>query len=169
MRERWRSVNSALAWAFRVLEQDVIQHTSAHRMMGGGRDGARDGLTAYERHAQASLMVAPAASMTGLERAYCRYRWGGIKDQDPDWGRVYDYVRVNGMWSVAPRRGLWKLMLRYRGEHIGVHALRRDLGCGMGSVMDYQETAFAILNDLDDRVRPKLEARLYEAGLIEEI
>lgn len=81
------------------------------------------------------------------------------------WSKIVDTLR-HQMPACKSSRGVEKLIRRYRGDLIGVHAMRKDLRCAMADVEKYLGDASEVLGRMDERIVYLLEPGFLEAGWV---
>lgn len=144
-----------MAWSFRVASKPIISQPATHRMRGPA-SGVKE-FTEHELHAQAAQVLGHAqAALSPLEYLYCEVKWG----RRNEWTLLSDYLLQKTSIERRRRRGIDKIVRRWRGERIGVRAMQWDLHCRHADVERYRRDVFGCLQQIHDKVIDRLEHAL---------
>jgi hypothetical protein len=151
----FRSVHHALVWSFSISSKAIISQPGTYRMRGPA--GGVQEFTEHERHAQAAQVIGNAERALGpIEFLYCEVRWG----RRPEWAALGGYLLTKTGIEERRRKGVDKIVRRWRGEKIGEHAIRYDLRCRQADVSSYRRLVFGVLEEIHDKVLHRLEFAL---------
>ena len=177
MRETWRSVDEALAWAYRVAAGDIIKLSSLGKMRGAERQSSE--ATPHEIHAQAAIMMAHVQRLRDVLQAYVHARyWPAMRDQssvDESYRAAMGILvraTIGALGTgVHSARAVHVCIAQYfeRGESRsfqGVHWVQREARCRKATALEMRRAVWDSLDALQGRAWVILEDEMRGAGLL---
>jgi hypothetical protein len=156
---KFKSVEHALAWAFRVESTAIIKTSSASAAMMGGGGMSHGELTAHDRHAYAAMIIDQASRATDKPSMALLRALYGIADAADVRAYLVPIVVAALPTGVHSRRAIEDVINAYCGRNRGVEELRRALQCRKSTALETRRGAYRAL----DAVLERAVARIIDA------
>lgn len=168
----FKSVESALSWAFNQVATVPVKSSAVHRMCGKPSRGTSNslliGLNQDERMKQAANIIGMVESLSDPAcRELIFAEFGYERDDD-----LMKHVMIRAMVVVGTgvekrRRGVRDIVLTYFGENIGQRKIRDDLKCNRNNVHIHVNKVHDELDRIRSRAIDTLHQEMINAGLVE--
>lgn len=170
----FRSVDAALAWAYRTAARDIIKISALGTWRGAEKPGST--LTPQEMHGGAAQVLGHVRRLPDLEQAnvHARY-WPSRLDgggQDPSYRAAIEMLARSIMGTQGTGLHSWRgavLVVKqfYEGEKGGIRAVRKAEEVGQAKAVESRNAAWDRLTLINNRATGELETSLQEAGWLE--
>jgi hypothetical protein len=132
---------------------------------GAGETGAAGELTAYDRHAQAALILGLCERiLSDLHIAYVRVQYGREASGFDLLGR---HLAANFGTGMHSRRGVELIIRTYCGQKTGLRELRKSMSCGMLKAASLRNRGYDALDMIHDQAMDTLQREMESRGLLE--
>jgi hypothetical protein len=156
----------ALRWAYETTSRPIVKISSVHAMRGpgGGETGADGELTAYDRHAQAALILALCERvLPGLHMAYVKVQYGR---EASGFDLLVHHLAANFGTGMHSRRGTELIIRTYCGQKTGLRELRKSMSCGMLKAASLRNRGYDALDRIHDQAMDALQREMESRGLL---
>ncbi|SOD41795.1 hypothetical protein [Nitrosovibrio sp. Nv4] len=161
---KFRNPEHALRWAYETTNRPIVKISSVNAMRGpdrGGETGADGDLTAYDRHAQAALILGLCERvLSALHMAYVTVQYGR---EASGFDLLARHLAANFGTGMHSRRGVELIIRTYCGQKTGLREIRKNLSCGMLKAASLRNRGYDALdmihNQAMDILQREMEAR----------
>ena len=164
---KFNNPRHALRWAYETTNTPIIKISSVNVMRGpDGTGGGADGeLTAYDRHAQAALILSLCERvLPGLHMAYVRVQFGR---EAGGFDLLTRHLAANFGTGVHSRRGIEQIIRAYCGEKIGLREIRKCMSCGTLKAAALRNGGYDALDLIHAQTMDILEREMHSRGLLQ--
>jgi hypothetical protein len=163
---KFNNPRHALRWAYETTNTPIIKISSVNAMRGpDSAGGAVEGeMTAYDRHAQAALILGLCErALPALHMAYVRVQFGREAE---GFGMLARHLAANFGTGVHSRRGIEQIIRAYCGEKIGLREIRRTMSCGTLKAAALRNGGYDALDLIHAQAMDILEREMHARGLL---
>jgi hypothetical protein len=163
---KFNNPRHALRWAYETTNTPIIKISSVNAMRGPNKaGGAVEGeLTAYDRHAQAALILSLCErALPSLHMAYVRVQFGR---EAGGFDLLARHLAANFGTGLHSRRGIEQIVRAYCGEKIGLREIRRSMSCGTLKAAALRNGGYDALDMIHAQTMDILEREMHSRGLL---
>lgn len=166
----FKSVDHVMSFAFNRANIPVVKGSSISSMMGGGGLGYGELSQAEKRDQAVSIIYIANSVLDENEKAWVLAKYNSALVGS--YNSAVEESLVRAVIGSLPtgmhgRRNYSKLVINYFcANKIGVHAIRKDLSCGLADVPKYRSEVCQLLDSIWHRLEGKLEYEFSKRGLI---
>jgi hypothetical protein len=157
---KFKSVEHALSWAFRVESTAIIKTSSVSAAMMGGGGMSHGALTSHDRHAYAAMIIDQASRATDKPSMVLLRAIYGVADVADVRACLVPIVVATLPTGTHSRRAVEDIINAYCGRNRGVEELRRSLQCRKSTALETRRGAYRAL----DAVLERAVARIRDAA-----
>ena len=163
---KFNNPRHALRWAYETANTPIIKISSVNAMRGPDTaGGAVEGeLTAYDRHAQAALILNLCErALSALHMAYVRVQFGR---EAGGFDLLTRHLGANFGTGLHSRRGIEQIIRAYCGEKTGLREIRKTMSCGTLKAAELRNRAYDALDLIHAQTMDILEREMDNRGLL---
>jgi hypothetical protein len=156
----------ALGWAYETCSRPIVKISSVNAMRGtdGGGEGANGELTAYDRHAQAALILGLCERiLPALHMAYVSVQFGR---EASGFDLLTRHLTANFGTGMHSRRGTEQIIRSYCGEKSGLRELRKSMACGMLKAASLRNRGYDALDMIHNQAMDILQKEMENRDLL---
>ncbi|MCP5244855.1 MAG: hypothetical protein H6937_02345 [Burkholderiales bacterium] len=168
----FRSVESALSWAFQNHSIAIVKTPGINRMYGKRNPGTLNdvlaGLNQIDRSMQAANIVGAVYALDDVShREYICAVYGYERSDEQIRSLMIRAMGVMGT-GTHRRRGVRDILLNYLGANIGQRQIRDDLQCNRNDVYIYRNRIFEMLDKVRAGALNELHHVFVQKGLVDD-
>ena len=165
---KFRNPQHALRWAYETTSRPIVKISSINAMRGpegAGETGADGDLTAYDRHAQAALILGMCERvLSEMHIAYIRVQYGR---EASGFDLLVRHLAANFGTGMHSRRGVELIIRTYCGQKTGLRELRKTMSCGMLKAASLRNRGYDALDMIHNQAMDTLQREMENRGLLE--
>ena len=163
---KFNNPRHALRWAYETTNTPIIKISSVNAMRGPDSAGgpAEGELTAYDRHAQAALILESmrartARAASGLRPRPVRPGSRRIRHADAPPCRKFWHRGAQPAW-------IEQIIRAYCGEKIGLREIRKSMSCGTLKAAALRNGGYDVLDLIHAQAMDILDREMHSRGLL---
>ena len=163
---KFNNPRHALRWAYETTNTPIIKISSVTAMRGPDSAGgpAEGELTAYDRHAQAALILGLCERvLPALHMAYVRVQFGR---EAGGFDMLTRHLAANFGTGIHSRRGIEQIIRAYCGEKIGLREIRKSMSCGTLKAAALRNGGYDVLDLIHAQAMDILEREMHSRDLL---
>lgn len=159
------SADGALRWAYETISRPIVKISSINSMR-GAETAAFDELTAYDRHAQAALIIGMVERLDDKAKREYIAAMFGRKLTEEDLTLVVFLGRMALGFGPEKTKAVYRIIRGYFDGQMGYREARRALGCRDQYALMVRRCLYDTLDAIHNRAMADMTETLERHGLI---